>query len=555
MKKIKVAAGIAALTTLVSAQALALECEVSTNLTDTQQTITLDITGDHPFENIAVRILKPGSNINPDTTLEEIRAMLVAGTTLTTDENMKTSRSFTLPADLEAGDYRIDLKTGSNTELHQQYFLYGFDELNTYFKTICENKEPQTVLDAFLSHGQTIGFDLTALKQLTGPEQRAAVELFIQNRASAAQLTVETVQAVLDEAVVVERIRVSDGAQQVFDEYETVLKLKESELYLGYAEDMKIAKLDGWYKRIAEQAQTASNIKELQTIGQEQLPLHLIQSLSVWNTTKKVVEKNYALLGLTAADIQGVPDRVYVAVNGKNYPTKKEFKTAFDSAKKDDDPGSGSTPSGGGGNKGGSSFPSGSLITEGKKPEQQTTPEKFLFQDVAAGAAWAGEAVSALYEKGVIKGRTETEFAPNDSITREEFTTLVVNMCGLEATAAKQLFADVPAEAWFAPYVTAAYENGLVSGIDAERFGAGMNITRQDMAVIIARAISAAEGSQSSFADRAEIAEYAVDAVGYLAANGVINGKADNRFCPADFATRAEAAQMIYKAMRLKQWI
>lgn len=267
MKKIKVAAGIAALTTLVSAQALALECEVSTNLTDTQQTITLDITGDHSFENIAVRILKPGSNINPDTTLEEIRAMLVAGTTLTTDENMKISRSFILPADLEAGDYSIDLKTGSNAELHQQYFLYGFDELNTYFKTICENKEPQTVLDAFLSHGQTIGFDLKALKQLTGPEQKAAVELFIQNRASAAQLSVETVQAVLDEAVLVERIRVSGGEQQVFDEYEPILKLKESELYLEYAEDMKIAKLDGWYKRIAEQAQTASNINEQEGLG------------------------------------------------------------------------------------------------------------------------------------------------------------------------------------------------------------------------------------------------------------------------------------------------
>ena len=155
----------------------------------------------------------------------------------------------------------------------------------------------------------------------------------------------------------------------------------------------------------------------------------------------------------------------------------------------------------------------------------------------------------------MIKGKTETEFAPNDPITREEFTTLVVNMCGLQTGAAQGSFTDVPADAWYAPYVAAAYENGLVSGIDGERFGTGLNITRQDMAVIIARAISAGEGSADSFVDSAEIADYAKDAVGYLAANGVINGKADQRFCPGDIATRAEAAQMINKAMQLKQWI
>ena len=560
MKKIKLAAGIAALATLTtSMQAFALECTVSTSLTDTQQIITLDITGDNTFENIAVRILKPGSQITADTTLEEIREMLVAGTTVTTDADMKASRSFTLPANLEAGDYIIDLKTDSNAELHPEYFLYGFDELDTYFTTIKEGETAKEVLDAILARGEAIGFQLDGLKQLAAAEQEAVMELFVENRAEAP--SVEALQAVLDEAVMIERIRISGGDQQIFDEYEPVLKLKESAPYQSYEEDLQIVKADGWYERTAEQAKTASTTEELQQIAQEQLLLHLIQTAGVWHTTKKIVEKDYALLGLTAAEISNVSDTVYSKVHGKDYETIEEFENAFMLAKGTGSSGqgpSGSRPSGGNssGNNSGTSIPSGSLIIDDNEPgQQEPEQEKFLFEDVKASAAWAGEAVAALYEKGVINGKTETEFAPNDPITREEFTTLVVNMCGLQTGVVQGSFTDVPADAWYAPYVAAAYENGLVSGIDAERFGTGLNITRQDMAVIIARAISAGEGSVDRFADSAEIADYAKDAVGYLAANGVINGKEDQRFCPADYATRAEAAQMIYKAMQLKQWI
>lgn len=552
MKKIKLAAGIAALATLTSSmQAFALECTVFTSLTDTQQIITLDITGDNTFENIAVRILKPGSQITESTTPEEIRKMLVAGTTVTTDAGMKANRSFTLPANLEPGDYIIDLKTDSNAELHPEYFLYGFDELDTYFTTIKEGKTAKDVLDAMLARGEAIGFSLAGLKQLTATQQAAVMELFIKNRAAIS--SVEALQDVLDEAVMIERIRVSGGNQQVFDEYEPVLKLKESAPYQAYEEDLQIVKAAGWYKRIAEQAKTASTTEELQQIAQEQLLLHLIQTAGVWHTTKKIVEKDYAVLGLTAADMQNVTDAVYSKVHGRDFQTKEKFQEAFRLAKSSGTTGGNNNrPSGG---NGGSSIPSGSLVIGDKEPEKQPDPEKFLFADVKANAAWAGEAVAALYEKGVIKGKTETEFAPNDSITREEFTTLVVNMCGLQSGAAQSAFTDVPADVWYAPYVAAAYENGLVSGIDAERFGTGLNITRQDMAVIIARAISAGEGSADRFADSAEIADYAKAAVGYLAANGVINGKADQRFCPVDFATRAEAAQMIYKAMQLRKWI
>ena len=94
-------------------------------------------------------------------------------------------------------------------------------------------------------------------------------------------------------------------------------------------------------------------------------------------------------------------------------------------------------------------------------------------------------------------------------------------------------------------------ENGIVSGISESEFGVGANITRQDMAVMLANAAygrnNVAYNGQLSFADSNNIAVYAKNAVGMLCEAKVISGYEDGSFMPEGCATRAEAAQMIYK--------
>ena len=94
-----------------------------------------------------------------------------------------------------------------------------------------------------------------------------------------------------------------------------------------------------------------------------------------------------------------------------------------------------------------------------------------------------------------------------------------------------------------------------MNGITEQFFGVGENITRQEMAAMVYRAaekcgaeLSAAE---PRFTDSGEIAEYAYTAAAALYGSGIMNGGTDGRFAPNAFATRAEAAKVVYLTMSL----
>ena len=99
---------------------------------------------------------------------------------------------------------------------------------------------------------------------------------------------------------------------------------------------------------------------------------------------------------------------------------------------------------------------------------------------------------------------------------------------------------------WYTPYIAAAAQNGLVTGREDGTFGVGDNITRQDMAVIIFRALGSNASEIHEFTDSADISGYAVEAVSALYNMGIISGYTDGSFGPKDNATRAEAAKMLY---------
>ncbi len=170
---------------------------------------------------------------------------------------------------------------------------------------------------------------------------------------------------------------------------------------------------------------------------------------------------------------------------------------------------------------------------------------------------WASKAVYALKDKGIIAGKTATEFCPNDNITREEFVKLVAAMTGIELTSEALPFSDTDDSAWYAPYLGAAYKGGIVKGSNDGSFGVGNPITRQDIAVMLVRAAEtvgadlAAVKEKTEFADALAISDYAKDAVEKLQLSGVISGYTDGSVKPLGLATRAEAAQMIYNVILL----
>lgn len=209
--------------------------------------------------------------------------------------------------------------------------------------------------------------------------------------------------------------------------------------------------------------------------------------------------------------------------------------------------------SGGGGGGGTSYTPKDEVkVPEVAEPVAPVVPAD-TFTDIA-DVAWAHEAINALKDEGIIAGKGEGKFAPKANVTREEFVKMLVLALGITDTdAANPEFADVAGSEWFAQYVYTAYKNGLVNGV-GEGFGVGSNITRQDMAVLCARAIEAKgvalETVRENMTFTDAISDYAQDAVSKLWSAGLVNGKSETEFAPKATATRAEAAKMLYEVLK-----
>jgi len=159
---------------------------------------------------------------------------------------------------------------------------------------------------------------------------------------------------------------------------------------------------------------------------------------------------------------------------------------------------------------------------------------------------WAEPHITKLVERGIISGKGEGIFDPDGMLTREEAVKLLVLVTNLDTDLTDNLYLDCEKGAWYYPFVSAAKANNLVTGISKEEFGIGQLVTRQDLTVMLNRAMlelgRGYEGTLASFADDTTIAAYAKDAVGALGALGIITGFEDGSFAPTQHTTRAQAA-------------
>lgn len=172
------------------------------------------------------------------------------------------------------------------------------------------------------------------------------------------------------------------------------------------------------------------------------------------------------------------------------------------------------------------------------------------FKDITGH--WAQEYIEYLAGYGIIKGKGEGLFMPNDPITRAEFVTLLANKAGVDFGGYRaSVFGDVKESDWFAGAVTWASENKIVTG-EGGMFRPNDQISRQEMAVMLDRYMTKVEKSDTTgvngailFSDEAEIAAYAKASVIKMQQFGIINGKTSSLFAPEDQATRGEAAKML----------
>lgn len=184
------------------------------------------------------------------------------------------------------------------------------------------------------------------------------------------------------------------------------------------------------------------------------------------------------------------------------------------------------------------------------------------FNDLA-GFDWAKMMIEAMAAKGVINGKAEGVFKPGDNITRAEFASLLVRMFRIEEVSECPtcMFSDVKAGAWYEKTVMSAAAAGIVTGYTDGTFKPDGKVTRQEMAVMIARVLNKYKGAAApknideylNFTDNDKLAEYAKDSVALVVKYGIMKGGSDKKFRPEDSAIRAEAAVVMYNISNLKE--
>ncbi len=295
----------------------------------------------------------------------------------------------------------------------------------------------------------------------------------------------------------------------------------------------------------------------------------------LWADVQTLIMETYAEdLGISSSDIVGISNskELFLRIGSNNTSTADvlaSFRAAI-TAQKAAESASNIRPGGGGGagGGGGGGVSVGTGMFQGTVGFEQTDttdvgngefsgmspieiPAEFTDLD---SVSWAKEAVAELQVMGIVSGDGDGTFAPNRAVTREEFLKMVMQAAEITATDQGSVtFGDVDVNAWYYPYVVAAYQAGIIQGISEEFFGIGQQITRADMAVIVKRILDYHKveinkiHARFVFDDFSTIPDYARESIDLLCQAGLMNGVGNNKFAGGESATRAESAVAIYR--------
>ncbi len=164
---------------------------------------------------------------------------------------------------------------------------------------------------------------------------------------------------------------------------------------------------------------------------------------------------------------------------------------------------------------------------------------------------WYHEGVCYVIRNGLMNGKSETVFAPNANLTRAELVTVLYRMAGSPSVEdLEHPFTDVAVDTWYTDAVIWAYNAEVVKGISNTAFAPNANITREQIATILYRyagAEAVEEDSLKDFADAGKVNAYAVDAMNWAVSVGLINGMDDATLAPQGNATRAQIATILMR--------
>jgi subtilisin family serine protease len=182
--------------------------------------------------------------------------------------------------------------------------------------------------------------------------------------------------------------------------------------------------------------------------------------------------------------------------------------------------------------------------------------QKSAFHDLEGH--WGAADIEWMAERKIINGVDAGVFAPDRQVTRAEFSAMLGRALGLTEKGEARPFSDVAIDSWYHDAVYQAFQAGIVEGTDKASFAPDKTITREQMAVMVMRALEYASGEKlqsssispvSAFKDTADMAEWARPYIQAASSAGLLNGKSDGSFHPTSATTRAEAVVVLKRLM------
>ncbi|MCD7948236.1 MAG: S-layer homology domain-containing protein [Oscillospiraceae bacterium] len=191
--------------------------------------------------------------------------------------------------------------------------------------------------------------------------------------------------------------------------------------------------------------------------------------------------------------------------------------------------------------------------------DERTEDVTFLTYADVPEDAWYYDTVYDMKELGLMTGTSSRDFSPQEHLSRGMFLTVLQRMGGLPDASVNHSFPDVSAQKYYSDAVSWGVAHGLVAGYSDTSFAPEDPVTREQLAVILVRYLEArgiapetvTDIAADTFSDYDEISADARAAVGNAVQWGLLSGRADNRLNPQDPATRAETAVVLQRLLVL----
>ena len=185
------------------------------------------------------------------------------------------------------------------------------------------------------------------------------------------------------------------------------------------------------------------------------------------------------------------------------------------------------------------------------------TIEKGGFRDVPS-ASWFNSAVQYVKEKNLFHGTTETEFSPNQPMTRAMLITVLWRMFGSPQETAELPFKDINDQSYYYSALQWGFNHNIINGMSPTSFEPNGYITREQIATILYRTVTnpdfsidadtvISSDSLNSFSDMSKISKWAKNGMSWCVNENLIQGTTKSTLDPSGLATRAQVATIIMR--------